>query len=163
MAALSALLVLVVFDGAFSGFRAVAGTSGRIDKRVDYARAMGAGAVMGACIAAMVGAGAIILAAGTPSTPAFWQDANLVAERMVCFFAPMAVLVSALLAVRAVRSVDVRSVASTLMFGAGDAPSARDFVAGTVWAVLGGADHGGVAVLCAAGAAAMLAVTPCVR
>jgi hypothetical protein len=163
VALLSALLVLVAFDGAFSGFRAAAGTSGQIDKRMYYARAMGTGAVMGACVAALVGAVAVILAARAPSPLAFWQDVSFVVERLVCFFGPIAVFVSALLALRVVRSADMRSIASTLVFGPVTLLRPAVIVGGTAWAALGRAHHSSLTVLGAASAVAMLAVTPCLR
>lgn len=150
--ALATLTGLVVLDGAGAGFRAAAGRSARIDKRAWYARALLRGAAFGAAVSLAAWASAVALAGGDP---AFWARASALAAGALRWYAPPGVLVLALLALRAVPSVDARSIASTVVFGPLTLLRTPILVAGAAPALLEGGVAAGLASgLCAASLAA---------
>jgi hypothetical protein len=162
VAALAVLFLLVVFDAALSGFRAAAGRCARIDKRSYYARAMLLGGLAGCLLAAVVGVTAVVLGARTSTPLAYWLDVDFVVKRLALFFTPVAAVASLLLAVRAIRSVDARSVASTLVFGPLTLLRPAVVAAGCAWAI---ADRvrADVALLASAACLGLLLVTPFLR
>ncbi len=99
---------LAVVDGAFAGFRAAAGRSGLLDKRTWYREAMARGAAYGAFAALAMAALLVALA------PA---DAEVAARRALAVYLPYAAVLALAGIARRVEHVDVRSIASLLVFG----------------------------------------------
>jgi hypothetical protein len=162
MAAVAVLFALVVFDAALSGFRAAAGRSARIDKRAYYGRAMLIGSLVGVVLAALVGVTAVALGARTSTPLSYWLSVDDVVRRLVTFFSPVAVVVLVLFGARAVRSVDARSVASTLVFGPLTLMRPLVVAAGCAFALADGV-RGDVALLTVAACAGTLLVHVALR
>ena len=111
------LYCLASLDAAFIGYRAAAGRNALIDKRGYYRRAMLRGLLFGQCAAALIAAaiGAYLLSASDPR--ALLQGLLAAGARMLWVYCPYAVMIGTAFAVRAVPSVDVRSMTSVLIFG----------------------------------------------
>jgi hypothetical protein len=111
------LYVLATVDGAFCGYRSAAGTNARLDKRAYYRRAMWRGAIAAQLV--VFAAGLLLVAAlaasGAPAVS--WRQLIAIGQRMLVVYVPYAALLAASFAVRAIPSVDVRSMTSTIVFG----------------------------------------------
>ncbi len=111
------LWLLATVDSAFIGYRDAAGRSALIDKRHYYRRALLRGAVMGQIAVAIVGAVVVEILA-TTTQPLWWfATFDEVATRMMMVYVPNALILIATLFVRAIPSVDIRSITSVLVFG----------------------------------------------
>jgi hypothetical protein len=113
------LSLLVLLDGLLVGFRAAAGTNGRIRKARFY---VGAQALGLAAAAVVVGAGwalALGLAARDPSLVAAVESAATPAVSLVAAYASLALVALALYAVTAFvwRSIEIRTLCSVLVLG----------------------------------------------
>jgi hypothetical protein len=111
------LYVLATLDAAFCGYRAAAGRSALVDKRAYYRRALARGILAGQ-LAVLIAGSAIAAAWVSASDRAvLWVGLIHAGARMLAVYVPYAALLLAAFAVRAVPSVDVRSLTSTLVFG----------------------------------------------
>jgi len=111
------LYVLATLDAMFSGVCAASGRDARIDKRSYYLNAMIHGIVWGqaACVV-----GLLILAAAwsiSEDPQLAMKQMVAVGDRMVLVFGVYAAIILAFFAVRAIPSVDIRSMTSTVAFG----------------------------------------------
>jgi hypothetical protein len=112
MMALVSLGVLLLVDGAGVGWRAAAGRSARIDKRRWYLVALGRGVMYAALVGVL--ALAVAIAGGELTTTSTSEG---VARKALLVYAPFVGLGAVCAVVRALGSVDARSIASTLVFG----------------------------------------------
>jgi hypothetical protein len=110
-----ALWALATIDAAFCGYRAAAGRNALIRKHAYYLAAMGRGALAGQAAVAI--AGAALVAACAVDGSSSWNDLLRIGGRMISVYVPYASLILAALALRAIPSVDLRSLTSTLVFG----------------------------------------------
>ena len=111
------LWLLATLDAAFAGYRAAAGRSALIDKRRYYQRAMIRGALLGQ-VAVAVAAGIVLISlAFTSDRQALLRDYNLAGSRVLYVYVPYAAIILLAFVVRLIRSVDIRSITSTLVFG----------------------------------------------
>jgi hypothetical protein len=107
-----ALAILVAIDGAGSGFRAAAGRSARIDKLGWYARAMARGVACSIAVMALA-----LVFAWWVADAEFWASSASIAWRCATIYGLVGAPVIALLIMRMIPSVDLRSISSTLVFG----------------------------------------------
>lgn len=129
-----ALYVLAVMDGAFIGYRAAAGRNALIFKRSYYRRALWRGFVAGniAVLVAIV-LMAVWIAIFPQQSGELWRDWTSAGQRMLWVFLPYTLVIVGAFALRAIRSVDVRSFTSTVIFGPGVLIRPLVAVAGVAW------------------------------
>jgi protein-S-isoprenylcysteine O-methyltransferase Ste14 len=114
---LVALYLLATLDGALCGFRAFAGRSALIYKRLYYTRAMVRGAIA-AQIASFVSLFVLLLTvAVSHHRAALRADLESAAGGMLWVFVPYAAAVVSNLALRALPSTDIRASTSVMVLG----------------------------------------------
>lgn len=130
------LWLLATVDSAFIGYRDAAGRSALIEKRDYYRRAMIRGALFGQVAVAIVGVVVIVMLVLSPQPALLLASFETVAARMLTIYVPYALILIITFSIRAIRSVDVRSITSVLVFG--PFTLLRPFVvlAGAAWSVL---------------------------
>ena len=130
------LWLLATVDSAFIGYRDAAGRSALINKQHYYRRALLRGALMGQIAVAIAG----VVAAGmlaTSTQPARLVDTfEQVATRMLLIYVPYALILIATFFVRAIPSVDIRSITSVLVFGPFTLIRPLVVLAGAIWGFL---------------------------
>jgi L-asparagine transporter-like permease len=130
------LWLLATVDAAFIGYRDAAGRSALIDKRHYYRRALVRGALVGQIAVAIAG----IVAAGmlftTPQPARLFETFDQVATRMLMVYIPYALILTATFFVRALPSVDIRSITSVLVFGPFTLIRPLVVLAGAIWGLL---------------------------
>lgn len=112
-----ALYLLATVDAAFCGYRAAAGRNALIGKRRYYRRAMLRGALWGQVAVALAAGGLLLFVLSHPEPPLAWRTLLSAGRRMLAVYVPYATVILAAFAARALPSVDVRSLTSTLVFG----------------------------------------------
>src|SRR5579864_9496876 len=111
---LALLYLLATADGAFCGYRAAAGRSAFIDKRLYYRRALLRGAVR---VQLAIVLAAIVLVFELAQGPAvLMADMKAAALRMLWVYVPYALVGLVAFAVRLLPSVDFRSLTSVMVF-----------------------------------------------
>jgi hypothetical protein len=114
---LVALYLLATLDGALCGFRAFAGRSALIYKRMYYTRAMARGAVA-AQIASFLSLFVLLLTvAVSQHRAALRADLESAAGRMLWVFLPYSAAVLINIALRALPSIDIRASTSVMVLG----------------------------------------------
>ena len=136
VAVAAALYFLATLDSAFVGYREAAGRSALIRKGAYYARAMLRGALWGQAAVAVALAVLAALLLRAEDRAAFVHSLVEAGRRMLWVYVPYAAVVLAAFAVRAVPSVDVRSLTSTVVFGPFIFVRPFVVVAGVVWGLL---------------------------
>ena len=129
------LYLLAVCDAAFCGYRAAAGRSALIFKRTYYARAMGRGALWGhvaVTIAGLVGGVLLLLSSSRTELLAIFAEA---AKSLLHVYLVYAGVMWLAFAFRAIPSVDIRSLTSTLIFGSFTLLRPLVVLAGAAWAL----------------------------
>jgi hypothetical protein len=154
------LYVLATLDAAFCGYRAAAGRSALVDKRAYYRRALRRGALAGQ-IAVVIAGLAIAAALAQAADPAaLWAALRAAGGRLLAAYAPYAAVLLLAFAARAIPSVDVRSLTSTLVFGPLTLARPAVIVAGLVGALAGGPHRVSLYALAALLAILMLGLEP---
>jgi hypothetical protein len=111
------LWLMASLDAMFRGYSAAAGKDALIDKTAYHRRALLRGFLAGQ-LAIFIGALLVLAAVRTaPDRAAACRDFSIAGARMLAVYVPYALLILATLAVRAIPSVDVRSLTSVLVFG----------------------------------------------
>ncbi len=114
---LSVLYVLACLDTMFSGICAASGRNARIHKRAYYARSMVYGLAWGqlACLIAL----AILWSAAKLADDSRQASTEMVAvgQRMAAVYVCYAAIVLSTFAIRAIPTVDIRSITSVVGFG----------------------------------------------
>jgi hypothetical protein len=111
------LWLLATIDAAFIGYREAAGRSALINKRRYYQKAMLRGVLFGQFAIAVAGI-FILLAARQSSEPTlFIAELERVGARMLIVYVPFALVIFLAFAARAIPSVDIKSITSTVIFG----------------------------------------------
>ncbi|MCB9674898.1 MAG: hypothetical protein H6737_07260 [Alphaproteobacteria bacterium] len=134
-----ALVGLMVLDGAFAGFRAVMGRTGRVRLGPIAVRS----ALLGAGFAAILG-GCFLQAmamAGGPSAALV-----TIGEQLVGVYSVYAALIAVGFALRAIPNVDVRTLTSVLIFGPLTLLRPFVIVGGAAWAALAAPEPAAVGV-----------------
>lgn len=111
MIALGMLAVLLILDGACSGYRSAAGLDARIDKRSYYRRAVGVGIAGGGVVAVVSAAIAFLLA------DLSFAEGGRAVSGALWVYGPYAAVIAGALLLRLVRSVDLSSLLSVVVFG----------------------------------------------
>ena len=130
------LWILATVDSAFIGYREAAGRNALIAKRDYFRRAMIRGAIWGQVAAAIAGVVAILILALSPQRIAVFEDFERIAERMLMVYLPYAAIILVTFCVRAIPSVDIRSIASVLVFGPFTLIRPLVVLAGAIWGLL---------------------------
>ena len=112
-----ALWLLATLDAAFTGYRAAAGRNALINKRRYYQRAMITGALFGQVAVVIAGVAVLVSVALTADRESLLRDYNRAGSRMLIVYLPYAVMILLSFLIRAVPSVDIRSITSTVIFG----------------------------------------------
>ena len=140
------LWLLATVDSAFIGYRDAAGRSALIDKRHYYRRALLRGALLGQIAVAIAGTVALGMLATSAQPARLFATLDSVAMRMLTIYVPYAVILIATFFVRAIPSVDIRSITSVLVFGPFTLIRPLVVLAGAIWGFLA-APTAGVALL----------------
>ena len=111
------LYILANLDAMFSGICAASGREGQINKRRYYLNSMLVGAAWGqvACLLGLLILG--VAATMSPDRQTAVQEMVAVGERMTTIYCMYALVIFLTFAVRAIPSVDIRSITSTVFFG----------------------------------------------
>jgi hypothetical protein len=111
------LWLLATIDAAFIGYREAAGRNALINKRKYYQRAMLRGVLFGQFAIAAAGI-FILLAVWFSSEPSILvAELETVGARMLIVYVPFASIIFLAFVVRAIPSVDIKSITSTVIFG----------------------------------------------
>jgi hypothetical protein len=130
------LWLLATVDSAFIGYREAAGRNALIDKKDYYRHALIGGALFGQLAVLTAGAFAAIALARANDARALFADMELVAARMLSVYVPYAIIILITFLIRAVPSVDIRSITSVLIFGPFTFLRPVIVLAGAVWGAL---------------------------
>lgn len=115
-------------DGAFAGYRCIAGRHARVQATSFALRAMFVGGAVGALFAGLLWA-AVFLAGGLS------PELERVGDRLLAIYTPYGAVVGLGFIARAVPHVDVRAATSILVFGPFTLLRWPWFVVGALWAV----------------------------
>ncbi len=142
------LWLLATADSAFIGYRDAAGRSALIDKRLYYRRALLRGALLGQIAVGIAGivAGAMLATASHPAR--LFETFDQVATRMLMVYVPYALILTIAFFIRAIPSVDIRSITSVVVFGPFTLIRPLVVLAGAIWGLLA-APTAGVTLLMA--------------
>ncbi|HEX5965210.1 MAG TPA: hypothetical protein VFY51_04735 [Pyrinomonadaceae bacterium] len=130
------LWLLATVDAAFIGYRDAAGRSALIDKRNYYRRALVRGALAGQIAVAIVGVVAAAMLATSPQPALLFETFDRVGTRMLMVYVPYALILTATFFVRAIPSVDIRSITSVLVFGPFTLIRPLVVLAGAIWGLV---------------------------
>lgn len=117
MATVLGLYVLAVLDAAFSGICAASGRNALINKRAYFMRSMWHGFAVGQLVVLLAFALIGVAIATASDRSATVEQMLAVGRRLVVVYWAYAALVLGTFAVRAIPSVDIRSITSTIGFG----------------------------------------------
>jgi L-asparagine transporter-like permease len=130
------LWLLATVDSTFIGYREAAGRSALIEKSAYFRRAMMRGLIAGQIAVAIVGVVAAGMLATTPQPARLFDTLDLVAVRMLMIYVPYALIITITFLVRAIPSVDIRSITSVLVFGPFTLIRPLVVLAGAIWGLL---------------------------
>jgi len=130
------LWLLATIDSAFIGYREAAGRNALIRKRTYFRRALIRGALAGQVAVLIVGVTTAILVATSSDAAALFSKFETVGTRMLAVYIPYAVVLLITFCIRAVPSVDIRSITSVLIFGPFTFIRPLIVLAGAVWGVI---------------------------
>jgi len=130
------LWLLATLDAAFAGYREAAGRNALIRKRRYYRWAMIRGALIGQVAVALAACVSLISLALATDRESLLADYEAVGFRMLLVYVPFTLVILAAFLVRAIRSVDIRSITSTLIFGPFTLIRPLVAIAGLVYGVL---------------------------
>lgn len=111
------LWLLATLDASFTSYREAAGRNALIDKRAYYRRAMLKGALFGQVAVAIAACVMVVIVWLAASPKELFEDFNRVGARILVIYVPYAAIMLLAMAIRAIPSVDIRSITSTLVFG----------------------------------------------
>jgi hypothetical protein len=131
------LWLLATLDAAFTGYREAAGRNALINKRRYYQRAMITGALFGQVAVVIAGVVVLVSLAFTADRESLLRDYNRAGSRMLIIYLPYALMILLAFLFRAVPSVDIRSITSTVIFGPFTLIRPLVAVTGLVYGVLG--------------------------
>lgn len=131
------LWLLATVDSAFIGYREAAGRNALIEKGAYFRRALVRGALFGQVAVLIVGVVSAIALATSNDAAALFSKFEIVGARMLTVYIPYALILLITFCIRAVPSVDIRSITSVLIFGPFTFIRPLIVIAGAVWGVLG--------------------------
>jgi len=129
------LWLLATLDCAFAGYREAAGRNALIKKRGYYRRALVRGALWAQLAVAITGVAILIWRALSNQPDLLTRDLEKVGAGMLTIYVPYTVIILVAFLIRALPSVDLRSITSTVIFG--PFTLIRPFVslAGVLWGI----------------------------
>ena len=130
------LWLLATVASTFIGYRDAAGRNALIDKRAYFRRAMLRGAVAGQIAVAIVGLAAVGMLATTRQPARLFETFEQAATRMLIVYVPYALILTITFFIRAIPSVDIRSITSVLVFGPFTLIRPLVVLAGAIWGLL---------------------------
>ena len=130
------LWLLATVDSAFIGYREAAGRNALIDKTAYYRRALIRGALFGQLAVLIMGAFTAVALASSDNPRALFGKLELIGARMLLVYIPYALIILITFCVRAIQSVDIRSITSVLIFGPFTFIRPLVVIAGAIWGVL---------------------------
>jgi len=130
------LWLLATLDSAFIGYREAAGRNALIEKRGYFRRAMIRGLIAGQIAVAIVGLVALGFLATTSQPAKLVDNFEVVATRMLMIYLPYTAIIILTFFIRAIRSVDIRSITSVLVFGPFTLIRPVVVLAGVIWGLL---------------------------
>ena len=130
------LWLLATVDSAFIGYREAAGRNALIDKKVYFRHALIRGALFGQLAVLIVGVITAIALITSSDASALYSKMELIGARMLTVYVPYAVILLVTFCVRALPSVDIRSITSVLIFGPFTFIRPLVVLAGAVWGVV---------------------------
>ena len=130
------LWLLATLDSAFIGYREAAGRNALIEKRAYYRHALIRGALFGQLAVLIVGVIVAIALASSDNARELFGKMESIGARMLLVYIPYALIILIALSIRALPSVDIRSITSTLIFGPFTFIRPLVVLAGAVWGVL---------------------------
>ena len=130
------LWLLATVDSAFIGYREAAGRNALIDKRAYFRHALIRGALFGQLAVLIVGVTTAIVLVSVRDAGFLFSDLELIGARMLMVYVPYALILLITFCVRAIPSVDIRSITSVLIFGPFTFIRPLVVLAGAVWSVL---------------------------
>ena len=130
------LWLLATIDSAFIGYREAAGRNALIKKRAYYRHALLRGALFGQVAVLIVGITTAVVLAVSSDRRALFSEMESVGARMLSVYIPYAVIILITFGVRALPSVDIRSITSVLIFGPFTFIRPLVVLAGAVWGVM---------------------------
>ena len=143
------LWLLATVDSAFIGYREAAGRNALIKKGAYFRRALLRGALFGQLAVLIVGVITALALLSSSDAAALFSKVELIGTRMLTVYIPYALIILITFCIRAVPSVDIRSITSVLIFGPFTFIRPLIVLAGAVWGVVAapGAITIGIAVL----------------
>jgi hypothetical protein len=130
------LWLLATVDSAFIGYREAAGRNALIDKKDYYRHALIRGALFGQLAVLIVGAVTAVTLVNSNHAWLLLTKLEMIGARMLLVYIPYALIILIALAIRAVPSVDIRSITSTLIFGPFTLIRPLVVLLGAVWGIL---------------------------
>ena len=130
------LWLLATVDSAFIGYREAAGRNALIQKRAYFRRALLRGALFGQLAVLIVGVITALALATSSDGTALFSKFELIGARMLTVYVPYALIILITFCIRAVPSVDIRSITSVLIFGPFTFIRPLIVLAGAVWGVV---------------------------
>lgn len=130
------LWLLATVDSAFIGYREAAGRNALIDKSGYFRRALVRGALFGQLAVLIVGVIMVIVLVSSSDGGALFTKIELIGARMLIVYVPYALILLVTFCIRALPSVDIRSITSVLIFGPFTFIRPLIVLAGAVWGVV---------------------------
>ena len=130
------LWLLATIDSAFIGYREAAGRNALIQKRAYFRHALIRGALFGQLAVLFVGVITAIALAASSNAAALFAKFELIGARMLTVYIPYAIILLITFCIRAVPSVDIRSITSVLIFGPFTFIRPLVVLAGAVWGIV---------------------------
>src|SRR5262245_56124870 len=130
------LWLLATIDSAFIGYREAAGRNALIDKRAYFRRALIRGALVGQVAVLVVGVITAVVLISSNDAGALFSKMESVGTRMLTVYVPYALVLLITFLIRAIPSVDIRSITSVLIFGPFTFIRPVVVLSGAVWGVV---------------------------
>ena len=130
------LWLLATVDSAFIGYREAAGRNALIDKKAYYRRALIRGALFGQLAVLIAVAITVFALVSSSNAGALLSSIELIGTRMLTVYVPYALIILIAFCVRALPSVDIRSITSVLIFGPFTFMRPIVVLTGAVWGVV---------------------------
>ena len=130
------LWLLATVDSAFIGYREAAGRNALIEKSAYFRHALIRGALFGQFAVLIVGMFMAITVASATDPGALFARFETVGARMLTVYVPYAIIILITFCIRAVPSVDIRSITSVLIFGPFTFIRPLVVLAGAVWGIV---------------------------
>ena len=130
------LWLLATVDSAFIGYREAAGRNALIKKGAYFRRALVRGALFGQLAVLIVGVITTLALVSSSDAAALFSKLEMIGARMLTVYIPYALIILITFCIRAVPSVDIRSITSVLIFGPFTFIRPLIVLAGAVWGVV---------------------------